>query len=139
MFCDAAQHITTNNNTMNSNIIRTTTDSDNDQTTNIDRKTLRNSLFLHVRYHPKDISRQAIRKIYNDNCENTFKTKLGIQHTTVAYNRGKNIKETLTSGRFKSDPSCRAVSEIFTEWMIEDNPSQYSRRNQLERNRERTR
>ena len=61
--------------------------------------------FLHIQYHPHDIPRCIIRKIYEKNCPNfkDFYTnkggKMDIKQLTIAFSRPKNIRDTLTNAR----------------------------------------
>ena len=63
-------------------------------------------LFFHYPFHPRDISRQAIRDAYEDICETpdankeSFKScsgingdKLKIKQMTIAYSRAKNLRD----------------------------------------------
>ena len=68
-----------------------------------------NQLFLKWQFHPRDISRHAIRKCYTDSCENespanpngfkSLKTAsnatMEITKFTVAYTKGKNLRDIL--------------------------------------------
>ena len=69
-------------------------------------------LFLHFEFHPRDISRQTIHKIFERTClnpnettcnMNVFPNKFGkvmkIEKATVAYTRAKNIREIVTSSK----------------------------------------
>jgi hypothetical protein len=56
-------------------------------------------LFIHWDYHPNDITRRHLRRIYNQHCDRVFKTQLGIEQTTIAYSRPKNIKDTITKAK----------------------------------------
>ena len=66
------------------------------------------AIFFHIPYHPRDISRQKIRDIYEKTCENgpsgsNFKCMtndmtgsfMQISKLTVAYSRPKNLRDLL--------------------------------------------
>lgn len=72
-------------------------------------------LLLHMPYHPRDISRQQIRNIYESTCEsniNNFnhiinhqtKSVMKISKVTVAYSRPKNIKNYLCPSTLEDSP-----------------------------------
>ena len=61
-------------------------------------------LFIHLEFHPNDISRNAVREIYDRHCKEVFEKTLGIQQVTVAYSRAPNIKETLTRAKLHQAP-----------------------------------
>jgi hypothetical protein len=48
-------------------------------------------LFFHMEFHPCDIPRHIVRKIYSDECETTLKSEIGIEQFTLAYSRPKTI------------------------------------------------
>ncbi|KAL7529891.1 hypothetical protein ACHAWF_003149 [Thalassiosira exigua] len=45
----------------------------------------KNRLFIHLEYHPNDIPRKKVCELYQLHCEQTFKNKLGVEQTTIAY------------------------------------------------------
>ena len=48
-------------------------------------------LFIHLQYHPDDISRRELRQIYKGTCGDIFFSKLDIVNPTIAYSRPPNI------------------------------------------------
>jgi hypothetical protein len=81
-------------------------------TSNLSKKTKKKAqqqVFLHLPYHPRDITRNNIQKIYKHTCETednlgeSFKKMknangggtMKIEKLTVAYSRGKNLRDTL--------------------------------------------
>jgi hypothetical protein len=48
-------------------------------------------LFFHMEFHPCDIPRHKVRKIYSEECENILKAEIGIRQFTLAYSRPKTI------------------------------------------------
>ncbi len=77
-----------------------------------------NNIFLHLQYHPKDISRSTLRTIYKKNCKplgeitTTNGNKMSIKSLTVAYSRAKNLRNVLTSAKLPSVPG-HEVSQFF--------------------------
>ena len=63
----------------------------------------KNPLFLHLPYHPKDISRKRLRDIYDGTCQSTLSCihndetdgDLKIDRLTIAYSRPKNLRDLL--------------------------------------------
>ena len=51
----------------------------------------REHLFLHMQYHPRDIPKSDIRKIYSEVCEELFAEELDIKQFTIAYSRPTTI------------------------------------------------
>ena len=47
--------------------------------------------FFHMEFHPSDIPKGEIRKIYQEECEQLFKEELGVERFTIAYSRPKTI------------------------------------------------
>ena len=86
--------------------------------------------FCHYPFHPRDISRQAIRDIYKDIGETpdankeSFKSclrlngyRLEIKQMTVAYSRAKNLKDKLSSTtRYGTEKS--NVKNILQEFKV---------------------
>ena len=66
-------------------------------------------LFFHLPYHPYDIPRKHIRRLYDQHCANIFSKHRGIKEFTVAYSRHKNLKELLTRAKLHQAPN-RAAS-----------------------------
>ena len=50
-----------------------------------------NRLFLHLEYHPDDISCSRIQKLYQQHLGEVLLDELGILRPTIAYHRPKNI------------------------------------------------
>ena len=48
-------------------------------------------LFFHMEYHPMDVPRMTIQKIYREECEKVLQKELDIKHLTVAYSRPNTI------------------------------------------------
>ena len=58
-----------------------------------------NRLFIHLQYHPDDISRQRVRTIYDTTCGDLFSRELGIGRPTIAYSRPPNIGDKITQAK----------------------------------------
>ena len=56
-------------------------------------------LFIHMKYHPYGISRQQIRTIFDENCNNFNDTTAKVERVTVALSRPTNLKDELTSAK----------------------------------------
>ena len=62
-----------------------------------------NRLFMHIPYHPKDISRKHIRDVYDGTCKKALQCihndetdgKLKIDNFTIAYSRPSNLRDLL--------------------------------------------
>jgi len=81
-----------------------------------------NTLFFHVMYHPRDISRLTIRKIYEEHCEKVFREEMKVEKFTVCYHRDKNLKEHLSPSAYKSPSPNENISEYFKKFdMTRDN------------------
>ena len=50
-----------------------------------------NRLFLHLEYHPDDVSRSRIQELYQQHLGEVLLDELGIPRPTIAYHRPKNI------------------------------------------------
>ena len=66
-------------------------------------------VFLHIPYHPRDISRIRLRQIYKETFENESSSatcdaqKFGINQMTVAYSRCQNLHNKLCSSTLKDE------------------------------------
>jgi hypothetical protein len=61
------------------------------------RKAAKKQLFLHWEYHPRDITRQDIRSVYNSILAPILEAPpLGVQRLTVAYRNPPNLRRLLT-------------------------------------------
>jgi hypothetical protein len=80
----------------------------------------RDDIFFHLPYHPRDITRKTIQSIYNDTCNSedamgeSFKGmtnweggRMEISKLTVAYSRGKNLRDMLCSSALKEHDTCQ--------------------------------
>ena len=56
-------------------------------------------LFIHLKYHPRGISRQQIRTIFEEICDNINDTAAKVEKVTVALSRPKNLKGELVNAK----------------------------------------
>ena len=77
-------------------------------------------IFFHIPFHPRDVSRQKIRDIYEKTCENgpsgsNFKCMINdmtgstmqISKLTVAYSRPKNLRDLICPSKFAETAAIR--------------------------------
>jgi hypothetical protein len=64
-------------------------------------------LFLHWQYHPNDITRQQLRRLYNE----TLAGKDGFDKMTICYYRPRNLREALTKTSLL-EPEGERVSDL---------------------------
>ena len=74
VFFSALQKITTKRNIPNAAPVAAITSDDN-----------KKQAFFHMEFHPGDIPRRDVRKIYTDTCEEIFKDRLDIEKFTITY------------------------------------------------------
>ena len=79
-------------------------------------------LFIHVEYHPDDISRKRIQELYSKHCAELFQDKLDIKRPTIAYSRPKNIGDYVTTAKLHQAPG-QTASIIMGEYKNGLNPS----------------
>jgi hypothetical protein len=48
-------------------------------------------LFFHMEFHPQDIPREHVRRIYQETCGDVLKDEIGIERLTMAYSRPRTI------------------------------------------------
>jgi hypothetical protein len=65
------------------------------------------TLFLHWQYHPKDITRQNLRRIYDE----TLAGISGFEKMTICYSHPRNLREALTRTSF-SETDGERVSDL---------------------------
>jgi len=61
-------------------------------------------LFLHLQYHPDDISRRRIRELYEKHCGDLFQDTMKIKQPVIAYSRPPNIGDYVTQARLHQAP-----------------------------------
>ena len=59
----------------------------------------KNRLFIHLVFHPDDISRKRIQELYEVHCGELLRTELKIANPTIAYSRPKNIGDFVTKAK----------------------------------------
>ena len=55
--------------------------------------------FIHIKYHSRGISRQQIRTIFDETCNNFNDASAKVERVTVALSRVTNMKDELTSAK----------------------------------------
>ena len=68
------------------------------------KKRANDEVYIHLQYHPDDISRQQIRSLYNDHLAIPFKEDLRVKRAIVAYSRPKNIGDYVTQAKLHEAP-----------------------------------
>lgn len=94
------------------------------QKTTPPKKVTKESIFVHLQYHPQGVSRQMVRKAYEETCNKPNYWSDGYQegmpceggmmritNMTVAYSRPRNISDAITSSKLP-DVEDHRVSEI---------------------------
>ena len=71
------------------------------------------TLYIHMEYHPNDIPRHRVRAIFNHYCQELFKDRLDITQSIVAYSRPPNIKDTVTKAKLHQAPG-RNASKFYS-------------------------
>ena len=67
----------------------------------------RDRLFLHLKYHPRGITRQQLRAAFDATCDSFNGTSAAVKQVTVAFSRARNLKDALTSARFRPPEHAR--------------------------------
>ena len=79
-------------------------------------------LFIHLTYHPNDISRQRIRTLYDKHLGNLLSNKLHVERPIIAYSRSTNIGESVTKAKLHQAPG-RTASVLMGELREARTPS----------------
>ena len=102
------------------------------RTLNLDKhkrnKSTTNKLFFNLPFHPKDVSRQYIRDMYENTCKTPdkngdslkhFETELGskfqIERMTLAYHRPKNLRDLLSPSTLRETTTLN-VTTVLNSW-----------------------
>ena len=72
----------------------------------------RDRIFFHAEYGRNDLSRRAIRSIFDDTCREMCES-IGITQFTVAFSRPKNIKDYVTKAKLHMAPG-KEASKYYT-------------------------
>ena len=67
-------------------------------------ETERDDIFIHLQYHPDDISRRQLRRIYEDHLAVPLKREIDINRAVVAYSKPKNIGDYVTQAKLHQAP-----------------------------------
>jgi hypothetical protein len=71
-------------------------------------------VFIHLQYHPRDISRGDIQQLYEKHCGPLFRQELGVGKPTIAYSRPLNIGDYITQAKLHQAPG-ETASKIMGE------------------------
>ena len=74
----------------------------------------RDRLFIHLQYHPDDITRKKIQELFEEHCGELFRQELRIERPTIAYSRPPNIGDYVTKAKLHQAPG-RTASTILGE------------------------
>ena len=66
-----------------------------------------------MKYHPMDIPRRDVRKIYMEECDSVFKDEIGIEQLTIAYSNAKTIGNVVAKAQLHQ-ASGKEVSKYLT-------------------------
>ena len=72
-------------------------------------------LFLHLQYHPDDVSRKRIQELYQEHCGDLFQEEMGIDRPVIAYSRPPNIGDYVTQAKLHQAPG-KTASTIMGEY-----------------------
>jgi len=78
----------------------------------------RDRIFFHAEYGRNDLSRRAIRSIFDDTCREMCES-IGITQFTVAFSRPKNIKDYVTKAKLHMAPGKEASKYYSGELLAE--------------------
>ena len=84
--------------------------------------TLDDAIFLHLPYHPNDISRRDLRRLFEEHCGNAFFDELEIKRIIIAYSRLRNIGEYITQAKLH-EPADVTSETIMGEYLDGLDPS----------------
>ena len=72
-------------------------------------------IFIHVQYHPDDISRRELRDLYDEHCSELFQEIMGVEPPIIAYSRQRNVGDYVTQAKLHEAPG-RTASSIMGEF-----------------------
>ena len=84
-------------------------------------KKIADEIYIHLQYHPDDISRRQVRLLYDDHLVDHFSNTLGVKRAIVAYSRPNNIGDYVTQAKLHQAPG-NTVSTIMGEYELGLNP-----------------
>ena len=56
-------------------------------------------LFFHMEFHPRDIPREQVRRIYQESCGDVLRAEIGIEQFTMAYSRPRTIGNVIAKAK----------------------------------------
>ena len=75
----------------------------------------RRRLFLHIQYHPDDISRPHLRRLYEEHLGGHVRAQLRIERPIIAYSRPRSIGDYIVQAKLHEAPG-RDASTIMGEY-----------------------
>ncbi|KAL7554563.1 hypothetical protein ACHAWF_018021, partial [Thalassiosira exigua] len=69
--------------------------------------------FIHLEYHPNNFPQRRVREIYDLHCKDLFANKLGIEQTTVAFSKHRNLQAALTKAKLHQ-PAGKEASKYYS-------------------------
>jgi len=82
---------------------------------------LKDTLFLHFKFHKDGITRLQIREEFENTLGSICKEELGVTRTIVAFSRPKNIGDFVTQAKLYEAPG-KSASTIMGEYKSGLNP-----------------
>ena len=76
--------------------------------TTISGTKINDEIYIHLQYHPDDISLRELSSIYDEHLDAHFKSTLDIKRAIVAYSRPKNIGDYATRAKLNQAPGKEA-------------------------------
>ena len=76
---------------------------------------LKDTLFIHFKFHMNDISQQAMRLEFETHLAKMIRNDLGVTKMTIAYSRPLNIRNYITRAKLHQPPG-KIASKIFGEF-----------------------
>ena len=84
-------------------------------------KKIADEIYIHLKYHPEDITRLQVRLLYDEHLTNHFSNTLGVKRAIIAYSRPKNIGDYVTQAKLHQAPD-NTASTIMEEYELGLNP-----------------
>ena len=84
-------------------------------------KKIADEIYIHLQYHPDDISQRQVRLLYDEHLDDHFSNTLGVERAIVAYSRPKNIGDYVTQAKLHQTPG-NTASTIMGEYELGLNP-----------------
>jgi hypothetical protein len=72
-------------------------------------------IFLHLQYHPNQVTREDIRRLYRETCQDSFQNEncaSGIKRLTIAFSRAPNLRDSLCRTRLKQPEGSHVSNQL---------------------------